>query len=66
MNTKIKVMLIGGIIGAAVGTLAGLLYYNSAAELDEKGQAHIGVPHPQEALKLSVGVLGLLRSLSGA
>jgi len=42
MNTKTKVMLIGGIIGAAVGTLAGLLYYNSAAELDEKGQARIG------------------------
>ncbi|MCD4738367.1 MAG: hypothetical protein K8R89_03800 [Anaerolineae bacterium] len=66
MNTKIKVMLIGGIVGTAVGTLAGLLYYNSAAELDEKGQARIGALRPQEALKLSVGVLGLLRSLAGA
>ncbi len=66
MKAKTRAMLISGLIGAAVGVLAGLLYYNSApVEVDEDGREHLPPPKSGDALKLSLGVLGVLRSLSG-
>ena len=65
MKAKTRVMLIGGVIGAMIGTVAGMLYYNSAVELDEKGMERVSAPRPQDALKLGVGVLAILRSLAG-
>jgi hypothetical protein len=65
MNAKTRVMLIGGALGAAVGVLAGWLYYNSnEVQVDEEGIEHIAAPKPGEAVKLGLSVLGLLRSLS--
>lgn len=66
MNAKTRALLLGGLVGAAVGALAGWLYYNSApVEVDEEGQEHIPPPSAGDTLKLSLGVLGVLRSLSG-
>jgi hypothetical protein len=66
MNVKTRTMLIGGVLGAAVGALAGWLYYNSSEVLvDEEGVEHIDPPKPGEAVKLGLSILGLLRSLSG-
>ena len=65
MNTKARVLLIGGVIGAGIGILAGWLYLNSsAAEVDDTGETHVPAPRPGDALKMGLGVLGLLRMLS--
>lgn len=66
MNAKTRALLFGSLIGGAIGALAGWLYYNSAPiEVDEEGREHLPPPQAGEALKLSLGVLGVLRSLSG-
>ncbi len=66
MKAKTQTLLIGGVLGAAVGALAGWLYYNSSEVMvDEEGHEHIDPPKPGEAVKLGLSVLGLLRSLSG-
>lgn len=65
MNAKTRAMLVSGLIGATVGALAGLLYYNSApVEVDEEGREHLPAPKGGEAVKLSLAVLGVLRTLS--
>ena len=66
MNVKTRVLLTGGVIGMLLGTLAGWLYLNSTAiEVDEEGVEHIAPPHAGEALKMGLGVLGVLRQISG-
>ncbi len=66
MNVKTRVLLTGGVIGMLIGILAGWLYLNSAAiEVDEEGVEHIAPPPAGDALKMGLGVLGVLRQLSG-
>ncbi|MBN1259829.1 MAG: hypothetical protein JXB35_04030 [Anaerolineae bacterium] len=66
MNVKTRVLLIGGVLGALLGVLAGWLYFNSVpVQTDEEGKEHVPAPSAGDALKLSLGVLGVLRSISG-
>lgn len=58
-NWKTKVLIVGGVLGAAVGTLAAYLFVQSAGE-DEKVDVT-----PGQGIKLAVLVFGLLRSIAG-
>ena len=65
MNTRTRVLVVGGVLGALAGVLAGWLYLNSSAlEVDEDGMEHVEAPKPGDALKIGLGVLGVLRMLS--
>jgi hypothetical protein len=53
-------------IGGLLGVLAALQYLRSAAvELDEEGEAELPGVQPGDAIKLSLGVLGVLRQIAG-
>lgn len=66
MTAKLRSLLIGGAVGAVVGVLAGLIYYNTAAiEVDAEGNEHLPAMSPGAAVKLGLGLLGVLKMLSG-
>ncbi|MBN1922998.1 MAG: hypothetical protein JW892_17250 [Anaerolineae bacterium] len=66
MNAKLRVLLIGGVVGSVVGALAGWIYYNTAAvEVDAEGHEHLPAMAPGYAVKLGLGLLGVLKMLSG-
>jgi hypothetical protein len=59
-------MIIGGVIGGLVGVLAAHLYLRSVSvEPDEEGKAELPGVEPGDAIKLSLGVLGVLRLIAG-
>ncbi len=58
-NWKPKVLIIGGVLGAAVGTLAAYLFVQN---VDEGEKVEIS---PGQGIKLAVLVFGLLRSIAG-
>ncbi|MGD2143175.1 MAG: hypothetical protein PVF54_01715 [Anaerolineae bacterium] len=66
MKPRIRVMIIGGIAGALLGIAAAQLYWRSAsAEVDEEGEEKLPAVEPGDAIKLSLGVLGVLRQIAG-
>ena len=65
MNYKTRTLLIGGVVGALIGALAGLLYFNSNVEVTEAGEEQLPVPSAGDALKLGVSLIGLLRLITG-
>jgi len=65
MNNRTRTLVVGGVMGALIGALAGWLYFNSNVKVDEAGEEHLPVPSPGEALKLGVSLLGLLRLITG-
>jgi hypothetical protein len=65
MNSKTRTLLIGGVMGALIGALAGLLYFNSNVKVDEAGEEHLPIPSAGDALKLGVSLIGLLRLITG-
>jgi hypothetical protein len=59
-------MIIGGAIGALIGVLAAHLYLRSASvEPGEEGEAQLPAVQPGDAIKLSLGILGVLRQITG-
>jgi len=66
MNAKLRTLLIGGAIGSVVGAIAGWIYYNtSTVEVDTEGKEHLPAMSPGSAVKLGLGLLGVLKMLSG-
>jgi hypothetical protein len=66
MNLRTRVMVIGGVLGALVGVLAAHLYLRSAAAMPgEEGEAELPAVQPGDAIKLSLGILGVLRLITG-
>ncbi len=65
MNYRMRTLLIGGVIGAAIGVLAGWLYFNSNVKVDATGKEQLPAPTAGDALKLGLSLLGLLRLITG-
>lgn len=65
MNTRTRVLVLGGVIGTLVGVLGGWIYYNATVE--QAGEVEtVPTPNARQALQMGVGVLGVLRMLSGS
>lgn len=64
MNFRTRALLLGGLIGALAGVLAGWLYFNTNVLLDEAGQEQLDVPSPATSLKLGLGMLSFLRQIT--
>ena len=64
MNARNKALIVGGAIGALVGLLAAWIYVRDLRAEEGQESALPGVA-PGEALKIGLGVLGLLRQVAG-
>ncbi len=64
MNLRTRVLIVGGIIGAALGVAGGLLYWNSNLTVDAKGEEQLEMPTPSSALQLGLGVITVLRQIT--
>ena len=66
MNLRTRVMIIGGVVGGLVGVLAAHLYLRSVSvEASEEGEAQLPAVQPGDAIKLSLGILAVLRQIAG-
>lgn len=66
MNLRTRVMIIGGVAGALLGVSAAYVYLRSVPmQVDEEGRNRLPAVRPGDAIKLSLGVLGVLRLISG-
>jgi hypothetical protein len=66
MNLRTRVLIIGGAIGGLVGVLAAHLYLRSVSvETGEEGEAQLPSVQPGDAIKLSLGILAVLRQIAG-
>jgi len=64
MNIKTRVLVIGGVLGAAFGVLGAWLYLKAnPVEVGAEGEEQIVLPSAGHALKWSLGALGLLRQI---
>jgi hypothetical protein len=66
MNLRTRVMIVGGVTGALIGVLAARLYLRSAP-IAPGGESEVELPavQPGDAIKLSLGILGVLRLITG-
>jgi hypothetical protein len=59
-------LVIGGVIGGLVGVLAAHLYLRSVpVEAGDEGEAELPSVQPGDAIKLSLGILTVLRQIAG-
>lgn len=63
-NPRTRALLIGGAMGALLGAVAGWIYYNSNVEVDSEGAENLDAPTPGTAVKLGLGLLGVLRLIA--
>jgi len=57
-NHRTRALLIGGVLGAVMGAVAGWIYYNT------NGAEALEAPAPGTAVKLGLGILGVLRLIA--
>lgn len=66
MNTKTKVMIFGGMVGALLGVGAAYLYLREApVKVDAGGNEQLPAVQPGDALKVALGVLTAIRGIVG-
>jgi hypothetical protein len=63
-QAKTRALVIGGLAGLVIGALAGLIYYKSNVNVSEEGGESLKAPTPATAVKLGVGLLGVLRLIT--
>jgi hypothetical protein len=63
-SPRTRALLIGGALGALLGAVAGWIYYNSNVEVDNEGAENLVAPSPGTAVKLGLGLLGVLRLIA--
>ena len=63
-NPKTQSLLIGGAVGLVLGIVSGFIYYNSNVEVDSEGTEALEAPTPGMAVKLGLGLLGVLRLIA--
>jgi hypothetical protein len=67
MNAKQKSMIIGGILGAALGAVGGYLFTRGLEMPREEGESEAlslrSIP-PGEMVKLIIAIMGVLRGIS--
>lgn len=66
MNVRMRVMLIGGVVGALLGVGAAYLYLQSnPVEVDAEGKERLPSVQPGKALTVGLGVLTVLKHIAG-
>lgn len=63
-NPRTRALMVGGLLGAVVGAVAGWIYYNANVEVDNEGAEDLAAPSPSTAVKLGLGLLGVLRLIA--
>jgi len=63
VNFRTRALLIGGLVGALIGVLAGWLYFSSNVLVNEEGSEQLTAPTPAASLKLGLGMLSVLRQI---
>lgn len=62
MDTRTRVMIIGGFVGGLIGVVAAQLFLRSAERRAEKeGEAELPSLQPADVIKLTLSVLGVLK-----
>jgi hypothetical protein len=66
MKLRTQVMIFGGVLGALLGVGAAYLYLRSTpVEVDEEGKERLPAVQPGDAIKVSLGVLAVLKQITG-
>lgn len=60
---RTRTLMMGGLVGAALGLLSAYLYVRAADETHEAGEAP-GGPETRDAAKLGVAVLAIVRTIA--
>ena len=64
-NPRARALVVGGVLGLLIGCMAGWIYYNTNVEVDSEGSELLEAPTPATAVKLGLGLLGVLRLIAG-
>lgn len=59
-----RALVVGGVLGLVLGALAGWIYYRSNVDVDTEGTEKLEAPTPAAAVKLGLGLLGVLRLIA--
>ena len=66
MNLRTRVMIVGGVLGALLGVGAAQLYLRSTPiEVNKEGQERLPAVQPGRAIGVSLGVLTVLKQITG-
>lgn len=66
MSVRMRVLIIGGVVGALLGVGAAYLYLRSAPiEIDAEGRERLPALQPGKALSVGLGLMTVLKQIVG-